>query len=129
MTNIRNQALDEAADLIDTMAERPYDNEPEFNVCLRLAAMIRNLKNKPVAYNEGEPPSGDVRVAEPHKPHNGRIEKWRKVTTDNGLGYLIRGYSLDHPHYKGSFMYTSYVVRHDEASGEIETLNSRYTLV
>lgn len=29
------------ADMVDTMAERPYDNEPEFSVCINIAQAIR----------------------------------------------------------------------------------------
>ena len=67
------------------------------------------------------------------KPHNGRIKNWFKDSTDcdgKGLGYLIRGHFVDHPVYAGQRGgHTSYVVKHDETTGEIETRNSRYLLV
>ena len=65
------------------------------------------------------------------KPHYGRIQDWRKVEcTRKGLGYIVVGHFLDHPEFAGcKNAHTSYVIKHDEESGEIETRNSRYTLV
>jgi hypothetical protein len=65
------------------------------------------------------------------KPHYGRIANWTKVhLTDHGLGYIVYGTFLDHPRWKGvDGIHTSAIVTHDEATGEIETRNSRYTLV
>lgn len=73
------------------------------------------------------------------KPHKGRIANWVKFTVDPsyGLGYVIIGDWLDDPRPikpttptgRGMELMTSYVVAHDEATGEIETRNSRYTLV
>lgn len=64
------------------------------------------------------------------KLHHGRIVNWTKASlTKKGLGYVIFGKFLDHPRYTGIDGHTSYVVTHDEAMGEIETCNSRYTLV
>jgi hypothetical protein len=64
------------------------------------------------------------------KPHMGRIQNWRRVDDAGGLGYVIVGRMLDHERFKGSYnAHTSYVVKHDEKTGEIETRNSRYTLV
>jgi hypothetical protein len=62
------------------------------------------------------------------KPHKGRIERWWRYPCQGGLGYGINGQFLDHEHIRGDG-HTSYVVFHDEATGEIETRNSRYTLV
>lgn len=69
------------------------------------------------------------------KPFKGTIEDWRKVPCgDYGLGYMIYGYTPDHPEFAGmgrgdTYFHTSYVVKHDETTGEIETRNSRYKLV
>lgn len=64
------------------------------------------------------------------KPYFGRITDWRKApaVSGNGLGYVIEGRFLDHPLIKG-LGHTSWVVKHDMNTGEIETRNSRYTLV
>lgn len=43
----RVAALNEAANLVDTLAERPYDNEPEFSAMISAATRIRNLKLRP----------------------------------------------------------------------------------
>jgi hypothetical protein len=62
------------------------------------------------------------------KPHKGRIALWYKQ--DCGTeGYLVCGVFLDHPQFMGEHGHTSLVLSHDEATGEIETRNSRYTLV
>lgn len=67
------------------------------------------------------------------KPHLGRITSWYKTefgAGGRGLGYLICGTFLDHPKFMGmSDVHTSYVISHDTETGEIETKNSRYTLV
>lgn len=70
------------------------------------------------------------------KPHKGRIADWRRspAFSRDGLGYVIEGVFLDHPdrmtHFDpGGQGHTSVVLAHDEATGEIETKNSRYTLV
>lgn len=65
------------------------------------------------------------------KPHKGSIKDWSKLRcTDKGLGYIILGEFVDHPEFAGAKDgHTSYVVAHDEATGEIETRNSRYTLI
>lgn len=63
------------------------------------------------------------------KPHHGRIEKWAKFPWFGHPGeWFVVGNFLDHPRIKGQG-HTSANVHHDEASGEIETLNSKYTLV
>lgn len=63
------------------------------------------------------------------KPHHGRIAGWHKSACDGGLGYVIVGEFLDHPMFRGPMCHTSAVISHDETTGEIETRNSRYTLV
>lgn len=64
------------------------------------------------------------------KPFHGRIKDWARLrSTDRGLGYLIIGEFLDHPKFAGKQGHTSYIVKHDEETGEIETRNSRYLLV
>lgn len=65
------------------------------------------------------------------KPHKGRIENWQKTQHPlaGGLGYIIEGRFLDHPEFALMNGHTSYIVKHDETTGEIETRNSRYTLV
>lgn len=63
------------------------------------------------------------------KPHHGRIAFWTKAGT--AKAYWIVGKMLDHPNLgrNGGYQRTSLVVKHDKDTGEIETLNSRYTLV
>ena len=63
------------------------------------------------------------------KPHLGRTKNWSKRPCGSGLGYLITGEFLDHPHMRGPHCRTSFVVTHDEKTGEVETANSRYRLV
>lgn len=63
------------------------------------------------------------------KPHKGKIHRWYKVKgTNKGLGYRIAG-----EHENGSWIFTSYVVLHhtslESPNQEIETRNSRYTLI
>lgn len=62
------------------------------------------------------------------KPHHGAIKDWRKHECDGGLGFQILGTFVDHPYFAGEPGHTSYVVAHDENTGEIETRNSRYRL-
>lgn len=61
------------------------------------------------------------------KPFKGTIENWRKVRIAPGI-HVIEGDFVDHPQFAGKFGHTSYIVRHDEATGELETRNSRYLL-
>ena len=64
------------------------------------------------------------------KPHYGKITNWCRYPASQGLGYGIDvGRFEDHPIFKGQGGWTSFVVSHDETTGEIETKNSRYTLV
>lgn len=70
------------------------------------------------------------------KLYNGTISNWRKVEFNktrypdlpDNLGFVIQGTSRGHP--KGfKNIRTSPVVKHNKQTGEIETLNSRYSLV
>lgn len=70
------------------------------------------------------------------KPHKGKIEGWykyeinpRPVKGQKHLGYLIMGTFQDHPDFGKLYTNTSAVVKHDTVTGEIETVNSRYTLI
>lgn len=62
------------------------------------------------------------------KPHFGRIKGGIKDHTLGDDSYIIRGEFLDHPLHRG-MGHTSKVLSHDEKTGEIETKNSRYTIV
>ena len=73
------------------------------------------------------------------KPYRGRIYHWKRVPFDiestrayyqepTGLGYTIHGYTTDPPKL-GTWWRTSWVLSHDLETGEVETRNSRYTLV
>lgn len=72
------------------------------------------------------------------KPHKGKIYHWCKEHFDKGdfeerycepagLGYYIFGYKSNPPKLGNAF-HTSIVIAHS-SSGEIETRNSRYTLI
>lgn len=61
------------------------------------------------------------------KPHRGYIKNWRKFY--RGKLQFVWGTFVDHPIFAGLHGHTSYIVAHDEATGEIETRNSRYTLI
>lgn len=67
------------------------------------------------------------------KPYKGEIISWTKMSIETpnppGLGYFIIGRFVNHPEFGMERGYTSYVVKHDAVTGEIETKNSRYTLV
>lgn len=65
------------------------------------------------------------------KLHKGSIENWFKLpcSKDKGLGYYIVGDFLNHPDFGNKTTNTSWVEKHDVDSGEIETRNSRYTLI
>lgn len=68
------------------------------------------------------------------KPHRGRLAAigvW-----EYSDGYVYHGHFLDHPEFAGKYGRTSKVVRddkdlprHADDGYEIETLNSRYTIV
>lgn len=64
-----------------------------------------------------------------NKPHLGKIKGVAIHNTDKGLGFLVYGVFDGHPNFDGMYGHTSYVVAHDEETGEIETRNSRYTWV
>jgi hypothetical protein len=70
-------------------------------------------------------------VSEPvppvEKPHHGRIAAWRKIGRDEATAY--EGVFLDHPSLTGFMSVTSAVVAGPDGDGEIETLNSHYTLI
>ena len=69
------------------------------------------------------------------KAHMGTITRWRRVPLEGefrgiGLGYRIAGWGdryLPAESHRNAIT-TSVVAAHDEATGEIETWNSRYTL-
>lgn len=71
------------------------------------------------------------------KPHKGRITNWSKEYIPNceGLGYIINGTCNSHPNFEtNKWFHTSWVVSftgpaEGETTSEIETKNSRYTLV
>lgn len=62
------------------------------------------------------------------KPYKGILTNWAKRSCNYGLGYYIIGTFLGHPEFDGMNGHTSYVVKHNEETGEIETRNSRYVL-
>lgn len=73
---------------------------------------------------------GKQKEANEAKEHKGRITNWWKLPQPgHGKGYAICGMFLDHPDFAGKNGFTSYVVKHDLKTDEIETLNSRYLLV
>lgn len=43
----RNSGLEDAANAAATLAERPFDSEPEFSTCLAVENVIRRMKVKP----------------------------------------------------------------------------------
>jgi hypothetical protein len=62
------------------------------------------------------------------KPHRGRIEFQAEWPTPGlGLGYRVCGRFLDHERFAGREGMTSYLVARE--GREVETANSRYTLV
>lgn len=63
------------------------------------------------------------------KPHKGRISQWGISSNYANSGFFIYGTFLDHPEFRGEAGYTSQIVKYDRITGEIETDNSRYTLV
>lgn len=62
------------------------------------------------------------------KLHRGRIKDWVFVEFEDGHR-MVNGLFLDHAAFAGKRGHTSFVLSHDEKTGEIETRNSRYTLV
>ena len=71
------------------------------------------------------------------KPHKGRIIVTGEIPAKGlGLGYAYWVKFVDHPRFAGRSGHTSYVVkddrdipRHRNDPYEIETLNSRYTVI
>lgn len=69
------------------------------------------------------------------KPHRGRIVNWTASKIAGPFGSrlaVIVGQTPDHPDAPVGHTFpiiTSAVILHDDRSGEIETVNSRYTLV
>ncbi len=62
------------------------------------------------------------------KPHKGKIADWYVRPVDDEC-YVIQGRFEEHPEFAGLVGHTSRVLGWDKATGEIETRNSRYTLV
>lgn len=70
------------------------------------------------------------------KPHKGRIVETGRFKSVYGLGYGLYVKFVDHPEFGGMFGHTSPIVKTDEAKPrhlndgyEVETLNSRYTVI
>lgn len=70
------------------------------------------------------------------KPHNGDLFFWRRTpfnkdvySLPENLGYVITGSKSRERLSLGTYWQTSAVVKHNEETGEIETLNSRYQLI
>ncbi len=68
------------------------------------------------------------------KIDKGKLKNWWKHYPSKdwgveGLGYVICGTFVDHPEFKGESGHTSFVLKHNEELGIVETLNSYYTLV
>jgi hypothetical protein len=65
------------------------------------------------------------------KPHKGTltnaVRRYPSNPGKDNLGYFYTGGFVNHPRFAGTDGYTSMVVKED--GDEIETLNSRYTLV
>lgn len=67
----------------------------------------------------------------PGKPHKGKLTNWYRESGGGGA-YWIRGTFVGHPELDGHHSHTSVVIgEHPQSDGtiEIETANSRYTLV
>lgn len=63
-------------------------------------------------------------MAKQKKPYRGRLDLWRRCVYSNGIVYW--GMFCGHPDFHGKFGHTSKIIR--ESPGNIETLNSRYSL-
>jgi hypothetical protein len=63
------------------------------------------------------------------KPYKGSITDWYVLPCLGGLGYYVRGTFKGHPEFDGMYGHTSYALSLDRATGELETRNSRYTLI
>jgi hypothetical protein len=67
-----------------------------------------------------------------YKPHLGKIERWTKQQHEDQDGKpftIVWGTFVGHHRFTSHYGHTSYIVTHDEKTGQIETRNSRYTLV
>lgn len=73
--------------------------------------------------------SRNIEAFDTSKPYNGTIENWYMMECNGGLGYYIMGTLMEHPDFGKKFTNTSYVVKHDKLTGDIETRNSRYRLI
>ena len=62
------------------------------------------------------------------KPYKGFIRDWQRQTLKDGR-YIIWGTFDGHPWFHNSHGHTSIITFHDTATGDVETLNSRYTLI
>ena len=77
------------------------------------------------------------------KPYKGRLLNWyKRDCPEYGLGYFLECTFLDHPEFQGEHGHVSYIVKESQPVPsrhtlmdinaepiEIETRNSRYTLV
>lgn len=70
------------------------------------------------------------------KPHRGSLKDWwihypmvDFDESEGSLGYLICGTFVDHEDFAGQYGGTSWVMKHDVETGNVETLNSLYKLI
>lgn len=68
------------------------------------------------------------------KPHKGSLHNWELIKTDRSIDGLIMytiGTFIDHPIFAGKKGHTSMIksIEFKDGKAEIETMNSRYTLV
>ena len=116
--------------------EHQLDNESAFKEVEHLRTVIADLlgcvgKREVTAAEAAirtEPNRAFPRPIDMSKPHKGKLSDWFKVPCDDGIGFRISGL-LEAPGCGLQMGHTSFVLAHDEATGEIETYNSRYTLV
>lgn len=69
-----------------------------------------------------------------NKPHKGQLENWslvRSARALDGLTFYATGMFVNHPRFAGTSGYTSMIksIKFKDGGAEIETMNSRYTLV
>ena len=85
------------------------------------------LRRKLVAHNDAYP----FVVEWVMKPYKGKLTNW-KFTDTYGPVKVSAPYLLclfvDHPDFQGKSGYTSWVVRFDKETGQVETRNSLYQL-
>lgn len=60
------------------------------------------------------------------KPYKGRISEWRIIDIKDFA--IVNGRFMDHERFAGRRGHTSAIVAYNEATGEVETENSRYKL-